>query len=216
MAVGRVRRALAELADAGVEVDTLAIAPRGEATLDRNLGWLLDALRPLGLELVVFTNGTLLHRDDVRRELRGADEVIIDVDAADAATWRDLHHPTAEPSYALVHQGLRIFPASFTGRIATVSTLVGGVHDSASKLTAMAELCAELKAQHAYVLASDDEPSSVARRQKAAELFADHVPRVLRTDPLVAAVGRVTVTEPAGARQGLRAARPVEVAAQTA
>ena len=182
-------------------VDTIAIAPHGEATLDRNLGRLLTALHPLGRDLVVFTNGTSLHRDDVRRELSHADHVVIDVDALDAATWRSLHHPSAEP-FPLVHQGLRIFPSAFGGSISTITTL-HAEHDSLTQVTAVAELCAELKAESSYLLPHPDHPPTPRRVERAAAVMSERVRRVLRSDPWLTSVGRLALTEPP-----LRSTRP--------
>jgi len=132
-------------------VDFATIVPAGEPTLDACLGETITGLQGLGLRVAVFTNGSLLSRDDVRRELGLADWVSIKIDAADEATWRELNAPYAELDFDLVNQGMRVFAASFKGRLVTETTLVEGVNTKENQIEAIADLVSVVKPEQAYL-----------------------------------------------------------------
>jgi wyosine [tRNA(Phe)-imidazoG37] synthetase (radical SAM superfamily) len=67
-----VAKRLDAVRSAGENVDFLSFVPDGEPTLDLNLGRLIELLRPLGSEIAVITNSSLLWRPEVRDELATA------------------------------------------------------------------------------------------------------------------------------------------------
>jgi len=65
----------------GESIDYLTFVPDGEPTLDINLGREIDLLKPLGFQIGVITNSSLIDRDDVKSDLNKADWVSVKVDA---------------------------------------------------------------------------------------------------------------------------------------
>ena len=74
--VKEVGRRIAQLRDTGESCDYVTFVANGEPTLDVNLGSEIAAVRELGVNVAVITNGSLLWREDVRRDLMAADWVL--------------------------------------------------------------------------------------------------------------------------------------------
>jgi wyosine [tRNA(Phe)-imidazoG37] synthetase (radical SAM superfamily) len=183
-------------------VDHLAIAADGEPTLDRQLGALLLALRHLGLPRVVYTNGGTLHRDDVRQELEEADVVCLALDTVDPAAWQAIHQPPSPQTYELVQQGVRVFPSTYRGEIVTQTTLRAELNSDLAQVEETADFLGSLKPTCCYLRQHADETPSDARMERARQVFAERVRRVVVGDPYGAVLGTVKL---AGA---LRAGRP--------
>jgi wyosine [tRNA(Phe)-imidazoG37] synthetase (radical SAM superfamily) len=145
------RRHLRECEAAGRAVDVLTVVPDGEPTLDVNLGRLVVALARLGPPVAVITNGSLLHRADVRADLGGADWVSLKVDAATAAVWRSVDRPHGRLRYADVRAGAEAFAAGFSGTLVTETMLVPGCNDADEALEAVADRLAALRPAVAYL-----------------------------------------------------------------
>jgi len=117
--VDAVRARLAAVRAAGEVVDHVSVVPDGEPTLDTGLGEILDGLADLGPPVAVITNGSLLARADVRRDLGRADWVSVKVDTVDPRTWRRLNRPHGHCDLAGQLGGLLTFARKFEGFLAT-------------------------------------------------------------------------------------------------
>ena len=88
--VRQVREAVAS----GGRIDHITFSGSGEPTLNRSLGEIIRGIKKFTrIPVVVLTNGTLLHRKDVRRDLREADVVVPDLDAATAGLFARVNRP---------------------------------------------------------------------------------------------------------------------------
>ena len=74
-----VRNKVEEAREVGESVDYLTFVSDGEPTLDVNLGREIELLKPLGIEIAVITNASLIWREDARQELMKADWVSLKV-----------------------------------------------------------------------------------------------------------------------------------------
>lgn len=169
----------------GERVDALTFVPDGEPTLDVGLGRTIALLRPLGIRIAVISNGTLLDRADVREALRGADWVSVKVDAADAATWRQVNRPDPHLDLAAVQAGLARFAQEYGGQLVSETMLVRDVNDSAESVRGVGEVLRDAGIATAY-LAIPTRPTPVASAMpptedavhRAYQLLRDHVPSV--------------------------------------
>jgi wyosine [tRNA(Phe)-imidazoG37] synthetase (radical SAM superfamily) len=143
--------AVARLRERQERVDYLTFVPDGEPTLDTFLGEQLRALRPLGIPIAVITNASLLSREDVRRDLDGADRVSVKVDAVRHETWRRIDRPHGDLRLAEVLDGVLQFARSFKGELDTETMLVSGVNDSIDDLQPLATFLARVAPARAYV-----------------------------------------------------------------
>jgi wyosine [tRNA(Phe)-imidazoG37] synthetase (radical SAM superfamily) len=108
-------------------------------------------LRPLGVPVAVITNGSLLGREEVSRELGLADWVSVKVDSVDEAVWRRIDRP--HPSLRLddILHGIRAFAEGFAGVLVTETMLVRGINDTEAVLRGVAEFLAGIRPRCAYL-----------------------------------------------------------------
>ncbi len=111
-------------------VDVITLSGSGEPTLNRDLGWVIRELKGrVATPVAVITNGSLLHREDVREDLSSADIVLPSLDAATGETFARINRP--HPSISLDHvvRGLQAFCGGFKGKIWLEIMLAKGVND---------------------------------------------------------------------------------------
>lgn len=149
--VADVSRRIREARRAGEQVDHLAFVPDGEPTLDVNLGDEIEALKGLGIPVAVITNGSLLWREDVRKDLSLADWVSVKVDTVDEATWHTVDRPHRSLDLAQVLEGIRTFAAGFSGQLVTETMLVMSLNDSEEGVVAVGEFVSGLHPSRAYL-----------------------------------------------------------------
>ncbi|MFW6384248.1 MAG: radical SAM protein [Halodesulfurarchaeum sp.] len=136
--------------DPGESIDHLTIVPDGEPTLDAALGETIDRLGRFEADVAVITNGSLLHRQDVRDDLAAADWLSVKVDAGDPETWTAVDRPHGAVDFETERRGILSFAATFDGTLTTETMLVEGVNDGEA-VPATADLVAEIDPETAYV-----------------------------------------------------------------
>jgi wyosine [tRNA(Phe)-imidazoG37] synthetase (radical SAM superfamily) len=175
-----------QLRAAGEAIDHLTFVPDGEPTLDAGLGESIRLLRPLGIDVAVISNGSLLWRRDVRCALDRADWVSVKVDAATETTWHRVNKPHTGLDLATVRDGIQRFAEEFTGELVSETMLIEGVNDDTDSLVAVARFLSDIRFDTAYlaiptrptpypgVTAPDEEAIT-----RASRILSDYVPRVV-------------------------------------
>ena len=169
----------------GQGVDYLSFVPDGEPTLDVRLGESIEALRGFGIPIAVFTNATLLWREDVRSRLRLADLVSVKVDSVDEAAWRKINRPHRDLELGVILRGIREFAARYAGTLISETMLLAGINDSPDSLIATAEFLTGIAPRTAY-LAVPIRPPTVegthgpdeAGLIRAHQIFSARLPKV--------------------------------------
>ncbi len=145
---GGVDEAVAEAAakiSAGPRPDYVTLSGSGEPTLNSRLGDAVRDLKALGVPVAVLTNGSLLWRDDVARDLAAADLVCPSLDAATPEVWRKVNRPAEGLDFARMVEGLVDFRARFSGQVWLEILLVAGVNDSDREVEALAAAAARAR-----------------------------------------------------------------------
>ncbi len=135
----------------GESVDFLTFAPDGEPTLDVRLGETIRRLDQLGVPIAVFTNASLLWRDEVRNALNAADWVSVKVDAATESIWRRVNRPHPDLDLGTIQSGIRRFAAQFEGRLVSETMLVDGINDTQESVSAVGDFLADIRPSVAYL-----------------------------------------------------------------
>jgi wyosine [tRNA(Phe)-imidazoG37] synthetase (radical SAM superfamily) len=136
---------------AGGDVDYLSFVPDGEATLDVNLGRIIELLKPLGIKIAVFTNCSLIDKPDVQQDLMMADLVSLKVDAVRERAWRLADRPHGRLRLPLLMEGMIEFAKKYHGKLITETLLVHRTNDYEEDVSAVAEFLAQLKPDMAYI-----------------------------------------------------------------
>lgn len=170
---------------AGDTIDYLTFVPDGEPTLDARLAQEIDLLQPLGIDIAVITNASLLWRPEVRETLRMADWVSVKVDSADETTWRRINHPHNQLGLDCVLDGISTFSREFSGVVATETMLVAGVNDATDSVERVSAFIADLGAATSYLAVPTRPPAvrgvrppSSASLNRAFQVMSRHLDRV--------------------------------------
>jgi wyosine [tRNA(Phe)-imidazoG37] synthetase (radical SAM superfamily) len=146
-----VRDKLTVAAESHAHIDYLSFVPDGEPTLDIHLGHTINLLRPFGIKIAVITNGSLMSRRDVRKDLMQADWVSVKVDAVQEEVWRKLNRPHRSLRLAAILEGLRAFAADYPGMLVSETMLVQDVNDDIAHVVEIAQFLHQLKPSRAYL-----------------------------------------------------------------
>lgn len=140
--LAQIRQAL----DSGQRIDAVTFSGSGEPTLCRDIGGLIRAIKKMTkVPVVVLTNGTLLTRKDVRRDLAAADVVVPSLDAVPASLFRRVNRPHASLDNLRIIDGLARFREEFAGEIRLEIMLVKGVNDSPADIRAIEAAVARIR-----------------------------------------------------------------------
>ena len=149
--IAEVEQRVRKLRRGGEFLDYLSFVPDGEPTLDINLGDEIDRLRPLGVDIAVITNSSLLDRADVRGDLALADWVSLKCDSVNRDLWRRANVPHRTLDLERITEGARQFAQEYSGTLTTETMLVRDLNDSQRSLTETAEFLSTLSPHVAYL-----------------------------------------------------------------
>jgi wyosine [tRNA(Phe)-imidazoG37] synthetase (radical SAM superfamily) len=118
--------------------DYITLSGSGEPTLYRPLDVLLEGIRSrTEVPLAVLTNGSLLGRRGMARELALADVVIPSLDAGDEATFQFVNRPHQSISFERMLAGLMRFRRQFRQQLWLEVFLLHGYTDTEESLSAI-------------------------------------------------------------------------------
>jgi wyosine [tRNA(Phe)-imidazoG37] synthetase (radical SAM superfamily) len=146
---------LAEIVARGQETnpDCLTFVGDGEPTLSSDLGWLIDqSNEKLHLPTAVITNGSLLFREDVRHDLRGANVVVPTLDAGSEKVFRAVNRPHRNITFDSMLQGLISFRQEYTGQLWLEVMLVKGLNDTKEELISIRSAIDKIEPDRVYIL----------------------------------------------------------------
>jgi len=129
--VKEVLAALGQRLAGGLEADFITVSGSGEPTLNCRLGEIISGIRRVtDIPVAIVTNGTLLHRQDVRSDCSRADVVLPSLDAGDEETFRKMNRPHKDISIEKLIDGLCAFRTEFAGQLWLEVFLVEGLNTS--------------------------------------------------------------------------------------
>jgi len=141
-----------QLKNSGERIDYITFVPDGEPTLDINIGKAIQLIKPLGINIAVITNSSLLWDKEVRDDLLLADWVSVKIDTTDERSWHKINRPYGKLDLQRVLNGVKLFRNSFKGILVTETMLVKGLNDSKESLTNTADFIGKLNPNKAYIL----------------------------------------------------------------
>lgn len=107
--------------------DYITLGGSGEPTLHCQIAELIDRIKAItNVPVAVLTNGSLLWKADVRRQLAEADLVVPSLDAGDETMLRLVNRPHDDISFELMLEGLIDFRHEFRGQYWLEVFLLGG------------------------------------------------------------------------------------------
>lgn len=135
--IGEIRELIAEPATLAA-IDVFTVTAGGEPTLHSGIGEVIRYLKEnTNKPVAVLTNGSLLHRADVRHDLLAADIVIPSLDAARPQSFRKINRPAPGVEIETIINGLCLFKQEFSGRLWLEILLAKGINDSPEEIEAL-------------------------------------------------------------------------------
>jgi wyosine [tRNA(Phe)-imidazoG37] synthetase (radical SAM superfamily) len=132
--------------------DYVTFVGEGEPTLCRDLGFLIERTKEwTNLPIAVITNGSLLYRKEVRRDLLQADVVLPSLDVTDQAAFVKLNRPHKTLEISKIIAGMTQFRDQFTGQLWMEVMLVRGVNDSVDELLKIEDALRQIAPDRVYV-----------------------------------------------------------------
>jgi wyosine [tRNA(Phe)-imidazoG37] synthetase (radical SAM superfamily) len=129
----------------GSEPDVIALAGSGEPTLDQRIGEVIAGIKRLtATPVAVITNGSLLSRPEVRRDLAGADIVLPSLDAPSAGLFRLVNRPDTAVCFSDLVDGLVAFRKECRGQLWLEILLLGGVTGIDAEVRKLAAIAARV------------------------------------------------------------------------
>jgi wyosine [tRNA(Phe)-imidazoG37] synthetase (radical SAM superfamily) len=142
--LGRIVADLKEKLDS--KPDYITLGGSGEPTLYSRLDELIAAIRSISdIPIAVITNGSLLWRGEVRRQLKDADLVIPSLDAGDGKTFEAVNRPHPDISFDLMVDGLKQFRKEFKGQYWLEVFITAAYTDTIAEVGKIAKIAAEIK-----------------------------------------------------------------------
>ena len=116
-------------------IDHITLSASGEPTLNSKLGEIIREIKEMTtIPVAVLTNGVLLFREDVRRDLLQADIVLPSLDAVSDHVFERINRPHGRLDIEEIINGLVAFRKEFTGQIWLEILLVKGINDATEEL----------------------------------------------------------------------------------
>jgi wyosine [tRNA(Phe)-imidazoG37] synthetase (radical SAM superfamily) len=103
---------------AGHDIDFITFSGSGEPTLNADIDRFIYEVRKItSIPVAVLTNGTLLFREEVQKDLMEADVVVPSLDAASQEMFHRINRPHFSLDIESIMQGMKEFRKSYKGNI---------------------------------------------------------------------------------------------------
>ncbi|MDK2857766.1 MAG: hypothetical protein PWQ29_1729 [Verrucomicrobiota bacterium] len=123
--------------------DGITFAGSGEPTLYSRLGDLMGFIKSkTAIPVILLSNGTLLHRSDVRTEAAQADIVKISLSAWDEPSFQEINRPAPGLSLEQLLEGEKAFRKEFCGELWLEVFLMKGINASTEQVRQIAAAAA--------------------------------------------------------------------------
>ena len=127
--------------------DYITISGSGEPTLFSNLGTLIDEIRKTtDIKIAVITNGSLLYKSEVRKDLLKTDLVLPTLAADSKNTYDKIHRHHDDISFEKHVEGLIKFREEYSGQIWLEIFFMKNVNDSPQQVDMISNIASQVNA----------------------------------------------------------------------
>lgn len=137
---------------ASSEAEFITFVGDGEPTLSADIGWLIQMCKKhTSKSIAVITNGSLMHRQDVRSDLLETDVVLPTLDAGSEKIFKRINRPHGKIRFDTMLQGQVDFRREFNGQIWLEVMLVHGVNDTPEALKDISGAVDQINPDRIYI-----------------------------------------------------------------
>lgn len=147
--VDQVIEELQHYLDGSPELDYCTFSGSGEPTLHSGIGTVINYIRDNypQYRVAVLTNGTLLHRKDVREGLMNTHLVMPSLDVVSEGLFQRMLRPGPGITAQDTVQGLKDFASEFTGTLSVEVFIIPGLNDTEEELQELRQVLLEINPQ---------------------------------------------------------------------
>jgi len=128
------------LSERDASIDYFSVTGSGEPTLHSKIRWIIEEIKKLSsVPVAVITNGSLLYRRDVRKDLLLADVVLPSLDAVSSEVFEKINRCHPKLPVEKMIEGLVAFRKVYPGQIWLEILFCKGVNDSRQELLKLKE-----------------------------------------------------------------------------
>jgi wyosine [tRNA(Phe)-imidazoG37] synthetase (radical SAM superfamily) len=143
-------------------IDYVTFSGSGEPTLNSEIGAVIKEVKKItAVPVAVLTNGTLLFREDVQKDLVEADVVCPSLDAASDVMFRKINRPHDALKLDSIIQGLKKFRMIYKGKIWLEVMLIKDFNDSVEELSRMRNAISGIQPDRVYLNTVVRPPSEI-------------------------------------------------------
>ncbi len=133
--------------DSGGAADVITLAGRGEPTLHRQFGVVIDAIHNMcAIPVVLLSNGSLFGLGEVREAAARADIVKVSLSGWDDASMANVNRPASGLTFDAYLSGMIAFREEFRGELRLEVMFVDGVNTADDCVTKLAACAAKIRA----------------------------------------------------------------------
>jgi wyosine [tRNA(Phe)-imidazoG37] synthetase (radical SAM superfamily) len=143
-------------------INFITFSGSGEPTLNSDIGTIINEVKKMtSIPVAVLTNGTLLFREDVQKDLLKADVVLPSLDAASQKIFRSINRPHGSLKIEAVIGGLKQFRKIYNGQIWLEIMLLRGLNNNNGELHKLKKAVSAIKPDKIHLNTSSRPPSEI-------------------------------------------------------
>ena len=147
------------------QADGITFAGSGEPTLYSRLGELIAFIKErTGTPVILLSNGTLMHRPDVREEAAKADVVKISLSAWDEESFQKINRPAPGLSFEQTVLGEQAFRNDFSGELWLEVFLMAGINDAPERVKQIAAVAETIHPEKVHLNTAVRPPADASVR----------------------------------------------------
>jgi wyosine [tRNA(Phe)-imidazoG37] synthetase (radical SAM superfamily) len=129
------------------ELDYITFSGGGEPTLYSEIGEVIDFLKDKFpyYKIALLTNGSLLNRSDVRKEIKKCDLIIPSIDAVSQDVFEKINRPCSGLNATDIIDGIKMIKDESLARIWVELFIVPGINDTEQELRKLKDVIVEIK-----------------------------------------------------------------------
>jgi wyosine [tRNA(Phe)-imidazoG37] synthetase (radical SAM superfamily) len=143
-------------------IDYITFSGSGEPTLNSDIGALIRDIKKITtIPVAVLTNGTLLFREEVQKDLAEANVVLPSLDAASQMMFEKINRPHDALKIDSIIKGLKRFRELYKGQIWLEIMLIKNFNDNSKELLRIKNAISEIQPDRVYLNTVVRPPSEI-------------------------------------------------------
>ncbi|MGM0568697.1 MAG: radical SAM protein, partial [Elusimicrobiota bacterium] len=161
-------------------LDYITFSGSGEPTLNSGIGKIVGFIKDKypSYKIAVLTNGSLLYKSSVRKDLAYADLIITSLDALSEKVFNRINRPEKSITADQLIKGIKQASVEFKGKFWVEIFILPGINDSDSELSLIRELLMEINPDKVQL-------NSMDRPGAEKDLSTPHIKDLLRVKDIL-------------------------------